>query len=207
MKTLMIGSTSIIGGHIATRLGRFGEVKFAGRRAADIDFDITKWDVLPKVNESFDVVVHVAADFGGTTTESFIRTELANAVGTLSVCRVAELCSAKHFFLLSSLFATYRLGDPYYGIYALSKRHAEEAALFFCNERGIPLTVLRPSQVYDEAGKCRRHQKLLYAMADKAEAGEDICLFGSHDARRNYIYLDNVARFAAAGRRRHARLF
>lgn len=56
----------------------------------------------------------------------------------------------------------------------------------------MALTILRPTQIYDDAGICRRHQALLYFMADRAEAGEDISLYGSNDALRNYLHLDDL---------------
>ena len=193
MKVLIVGSSSSIGYSIGKNLEHLGQVKFAGRENADFFFDLTFWDTQPTVTESFDVVVHVAADFGGKATEDFIRAELVNAVGTLSVCRLAEACHAKHLIVISSISATYQLGDPYYGIYALSKKHAEEAAQLFCSERALALTILRPSQVYDAQGKCRKHQPLLYRMADKAQAGENIYLYGDHDPLRNYLYLEDLS--------------
>lgn len=193
MRILIVGSTSVIGKVLATRFERLGEVKLAGRRGADIPLDLTRWRDLPELEESFDVVVHAAADFGGTTDEDYIRAELVNAVGTLSVCRLAGRVQARHLVLLSSISATYQAGDPYYGIYALSKRHSEEAARFFCSERNLPLTILRPTQVYDDAGDCRRHQEFLYFMADRAQAGQDISLYGSNNALRNYLHLDDLA--------------
>jgi len=193
MKILLVGGTSSVGHSIAEKMTRLGQVISAGRREAEVFFDLTHWDSIPVVDESYDVVIHVAADFAGPTAEDFIRAELTNVVGTLSVCRLAEHCGAKHLVIMSSISATYGPGDAYYGAYALSKRHAEEAALLFCAERTLPLTVLRPTQVYDAKGKCRRHQPLLYLMADKAQAGENILIHGSHDARRNYLYLDDLA--------------
>jgi len=193
MKILMVGATSVIGQCAATNLRSIGEVWLAGRRGADFHFDLRQWERQPEIEEAFDVVIHVAADFGGGTNDDFVRAEVVNAAGTLSVCRLAQHVQAKHLVLMSSISAAYRPGDPYYGIYALSKRHSEEVAGFFCAERGLPLTVLRPSQVYDAAGECRRHQALLYVMADRAEAGQDINLYGMHDALRNYIYLDDLA--------------
>ena len=193
MRTLLIGGTSSIGQSIAEKMAPLGQVVSAGRRESDVLFDLTHWDSTPVIDESYDVVIHVAADFAGPTTEDFIRAELSNVVGTLSVCRLAERCGAKHLVLMSSISATYGPGDAYYGAYALSKRHAEEVAFLFCAERGLPLTILRPTQVYDTKGKCQRHQPLLYLMADKAQAGEDIFIYGSHDAQRNYLHLDDLA--------------
>jgi len=70
---------------------------------------------------------------------------------------------------------------------------AEEVAQYFCSKRAIALTVLRPSQVYDVVGECRRHQPLFYQMVDQAARGEDITIFGAHDAVRNYLFLDDLA--------------
>lgn len=208
MKILLIGGTSSIGRAIAEKMIRLGRVVSAGRREAEVFFDLTHWDSIPVVDESYDVVIHVAADFAGPTTEDFIRAEITNVIGTLSVCRLAERCSAKHMVIMSSISATYGPGDAYYGAYALSKRHAEEAALLFCAERGLPLTVLRPTQVYDAKGKCQRHQPLLYLMADKAQAGEDILIHGTYDARRNYLYLDDLAEICSRiVEMRHAGVF
>lgn len=193
MKILIVGSSSAIGRSIGKHFEHLGLVKFAGRQNADLFFDLTHWDTKPTITESFDVVIHVAADFGGTAAEDLIRAELVNAVGTLSVCRLAEACHAKHLILLSSASAAYQPGDPYYGIYALSKKHAEETALLFCEGRDLALTILRPSQVYDSEGKCRKHQPLIYNMADKAQAGENICLYGTHDPLRNYLYVEDLA--------------
>lgn len=193
MKVLIVGSTSAIGRAFAVRLRSLGEVQLAGRRGADFPFDLAQWERQPEIDEAFDVVIHVAADFGGETNDDFVRGELVNAAGTFSVCRLAQHVQAKHLVLLSSISATYRPGDPYFGIYALSKRHGEEAAQFFCAERGMALTILRPTQVYDAAGECRRHQALLYVMADRAQGGQDINLYGTHDARRNYLFLDDLS--------------
>lgn len=193
MKILIVGSTSAIVKALVPRFERLGEVKLAGRKAADIKFDLTQWRELPKIEESFDVVVHAAADFGGAKDEDYIRAELVNAVGSLSVCRLAHHVKAKHLVLLSSVSATYREGDPYFGIYALTKRHSEEATRLFCSERKMALTILRPTQVYDDAGVCRRHQEFLYLIADRAQAGQDINLYGSNNALRNYIHLEDLA--------------
>ncbi len=197
MSVLIVGSTSVIGRAIAARLEARCVVKTAGRREADFHFDLSRWQELPAVSESFDVVVHVAADFGGEGDPDMVRAEVVNAAGTLSACALARQVGARHFVLMSSIFATYRAGDPYYGIYALSKRHGEDVARLHCAAGGMDLTILRPSQVYDDRGDCRRHQGLFYMMADRAQAGEEITLYGAHDARRNYIHLDDLAETVA----------
>ena len=193
MKVLVVGNTSTIAGAVAQRIREFSEVKFAGRNGADFALDLALPASLPRISERFDLVVSAAADFGGNSPDDFIRAEIVNSAGALAVCALAEQVGAGRVVLISSVFASYSRNDPYYGIYALSKRHGEEAAALFCSERGLQLTTLRPTQVYDAEGACRRHQELLYAIADKAQAGQDIGLYGSNDARRNYLFLDDLA--------------
>ncbi|MBK4994436.1 NAD(P)-dependent oxidoreductase [Pseudomonas sp. S37] len=196
MKSLVIGSTSVIGGAVAQALAQLGPVRLAGRRDADIAFDLNQ-PVLPVDAGQFDLVVHAAADFGGLEPAALLRAEQVNSVGTLAACQLAEHCGARHFVLLSSRSAGYRPGDPYYGIYALSKRHAEEVASLYCQQRGMALTILRISQVYDSQARCRSHQPLLYAIADSAAAGRPVQLYGSNDARRDYLHVDDLAQICA----------
>lgn len=203
MRILVIGSTSVIGRALANRCERLGRVDFAGRRQAHIFMNLTEWQTLTQTDVFYDVVVHAAADFGGSGDEDLVRAELVNAVGTLNVCRLTRAVGAKHLIILSSLSATYKPTNPFYDIYAISKRHSEELAAFYCAKHEIPLTILRPSQVYDAAGACRNHQPFLYFVADKAEAGEDISLHGTHDAVRNYLNLEDLAEVCARVIERH----
>ncbi|MEX3776159.1 NAD-dependent epimerase/dehydratase family protein [Pseudomonas sp. MYb118] len=196
MKSLIIGSTSVIGKAVARELSRHGQVKLAGRRDADVAFDLSSQQP-GTCDERFDVVVLAAADFGGSLPDDLVRAELVNSVGTLAACRLAEQCGARHFILLSSRWAGHQEKDPYFGIYSLSKRHAEEVASLYCQQQGMALTVLRISQVYDSEGQCRSHQPLLYTFADKAQAGQTVELYGSNDARRNYLHLDDLAQVCA----------
>ncbi len=196
MKSLVIGSTSVIGRAVAQALSRYGQVKLAGRREADIVFDLSA-PVPFAFDERFDIVVLAAADFGGRQPDDLVRAELVNSVGTLAACRLAEQCGARHFILLSSRSACDQEADPYFGIYSLSKRHAEEVARLYCQERGMALSILRISQVYDSGEQCRPHQPLFYAIADKAQAGQAVELYGSNDARRNYLHLSDLAEICA----------
>ncbi|MBY0263994.1 MAG: hypothetical protein K2P90_00960 [Holosporales bacterium] len=51
MKILIIGSTSVFGDILVSYLKKFGEIKTAGRRQADIFFDLESSDQVPKVDE------------------------------------------------------------------------------------------------------------------------------------------------------------
>jgi len=191
MKILVIGSTSTIGNAIASVCSEIAVVHKAGRRDADVYVDLADIHALPVLDAHYDVIIHVAADFGGTKDEDLVRAEIVNAGGALVACNLARQSGARHFILISSVFAAFKEDHPFYNIYSISKRHAEEVAQYYCNRHEIVFTALRPSQVYDEAGRCRKHQPLFFHMVDKAAKGEDITIYGSHDARRNYLFLDD----------------
>jgi nucleoside-diphosphate-sugar epimerase len=194
MRTLIIGSTSVIGAAIASELASFGPVSTAGRRGGDFFVDLADPQTKLSVGGLFDAVIFVAADFGGPTDADLTRAEEVNAVGVLRGCAIANNAGAKHFVLISSVSAQYRPGHPYFGIYALSKRHGEEVAELYCAQHNMTLTIVQPTGVYDAVGRCRAHQGLLYGLIDRAKAGGDITLHGSTDPERNYLYISDLAR-------------
>jgi nucleoside-diphosphate-sugar epimerase len=190
MNCLVVGSTSTLGSAVAERLATGGIVLRAGRENADFPLDLSQ--PLPAIDASFDVVINAAAAFGGQESSQIISAVEVNAVGALRVCELAERVGAKRVVHISSWSALDASSDSYYGIYSLSKKQGEEIAKYYCSARGLPLTIVRPSQLYDAAGRCRMHQPLLYSFADKAEQGEDIVIQGSHDPVRNYLFLDDM---------------
>jgi nucleoside-diphosphate-sugar epimerase len=194
---LIIGSTSTVGLSAGRFLAQNHKVSYAGRRQADYQLSLDSANLELPENSQFDVVIHAAADFGGNDEEVFHQTEIVNAIGTLNVCRLAQRVRAKHVIVISSAFANFIPGDPYFGIYSLSKRHADELAQLYCNKVGLPLTILRPSQLYDAESRCKSHQGLFYLIVDKAQRGEDILIHGNNDALRNYLFLDDFSEILA----------
>lgn len=204
MKRILItGSTSTVARAIGGLLSQQHSVSYAGRREADYPLDLASVDTEVFAQARFDVVIHAAADFGGEGGEALLRAETVNALGALQVCRIAKAVHAQHMVQISSASAHYSAGEPYYNAYALSKRHGDELAQLYCAQEGLPLSILRPTQIYDAAGHCRGHQGLFYTMLDKAEQGEDITLYGSNDALRDYLFLEDfcaiIARVIAQG--------
>lgn len=190
---LIVGSTSTVGLSAGRLLAQNHKISYAGRRQADYHLSLDSVDLELPENLQFDVVIHAAADFGGSDEGGFRQTEIVNAIGTLNVCRLAQRLQAKHVIVVSSVSANFNSGDPYFGIYSLSKRHADELAELYCNKVGLPLTILRPSQLYDAESRCKSHQGLFYLIVDKAQRGEDIVIYGNNDALRNYVFLDDFS--------------
>jgi nucleoside-diphosphate-sugar epimerase len=193
MKVVIVGGTSSLGSALKAVLSASCEVITAGRTNCEIALDLT-WPLerflLPA---DVDVIVHTAAHFGGKTAADILDAEHVNVLGTLKLCQAAVGTKARHFVLISSIFASLTEDSEHYGVYALSKGHAEDVARFVCGSSSLSLAVLRPSQVYGAGPRFRVHQPFLHAMIDKARKGEDILLYGTRDPRRNFIYIDDLA--------------
>lgn len=192
MKTLVVGSSSSVGRALIPVLSEFSEVVTAGRTNCDITIVLGDPSVNYTLPDHIDVLIHTAANFGGGTDKEILEAELVNTVGTLKLCQAAVNAKVKHFILISSIFTELSIDSQFHSVYALSKKHSEEMAKFYCSKHSLPLTILRPSQIYGNEDHFRRHQPFIYAIADKAQNGENITLFGSHDPLRNFIYIDDL---------------
>ena len=193
-RVLLVGNRSVVGQAVCKSFQNKGwAVTKAGRKGADVFLDLAQEYNIPPQVGIHDTIVFVAADFGGEDGGDLDRAERVNALGALHACRWATEIGARHVVVVSSIFATYHSADPYFGAYALTKRHGEELAHFYCSTVSLPLTILRPTQIYNDDGSCRKHQGFFYTVIDRAAEGKDIEIFGTHDAKRNYIHLADVS--------------
>jgi nucleoside-diphosphate-sugar epimerase len=197
MRILIVGGASSLGCALKPVLSAFAEVITAGKSGCDIKLDLRDPPGKMALPDGVDVVINTAAKFGGKTPQEILETADVNVLGVLRLCIAAVQAGVKHFVHLSSIYASLEKGAPNFGIYSMTKRHSEEIVEFFCSSHSLPLTILRPSPIYGDSGSFRKHQPFLYAMIDKAERGEPITIYGSNDARRNYIHVDDLAKIIA----------
>ena len=192
LRVLIVGSTSVIASYMREELSDSYQVTSAGRRDGDVYLDLGK--EIPAIFRTleFDVVINTAADFGGSDDDDIERANRVNAKGAELLCDLAALVKAKQLIMLSTISVYYEPGDAYFNAYGSSKLKGDEIARDLCAKRDVDLSILRLSQVYDAKSKCRKHQGLFYAMIDKAERGEDITIYGSNDAERNFIYVGDL---------------
>lgn len=197
MKILIIGGGSSLAQLLKPILAEFAEVIETCRTGKGPNLDLL-WPedqlVLPS---GMDAVINMAAHFGGRDFASILIAEQVNCLGALKVAHACQKAGARHLVHLSTTYAMLAEGDAFYGAYSLSKRHGEELATFYCRTIGLPLTVLRPSQIYGAGAASRKHQPLFYHILDKAESNEDIQFYGSNDALRNLIHAEDVAQVIA----------
>lgn len=190
MRILLVGGSSSLALALEPELSRFATVVIAGRTNCELRIDLASEVDIP---DGFDVVVNAAASFAGSTPEEFIATEDVNALGVLRLCRACTRARTGRLVQVSSTFAQLDPASPFYGIYSLSKKHADDAAGLYAKQFGLELLIVAPSQMYGVGEAYRRNQPFLYRIIDRAQAGEDIEIFGSNDALRNFIHVDDVA--------------
>lgn len=197
MRMLIVGGTSSLAQALKPVLSEFAEVITAGRTGCDVPLDLS--DPVEKIEfpAGIDVVINTAAHFGGKGFEEMYKTENVNVLGVLKLCQVCTKAQIKHLVLISSIFACLDKNSRFYSIYSLSKKHSDDVAQLYSSMFGLPLTILRPSQFYGVGNGFRKHQPFLSTIIDKAENGEDILLYGSNDALRNYIHVEDVAKVIA----------
>jgi nucleoside-diphosphate-sugar epimerase len=120
-----------------------------------------------------------------------------NALGSLRAAQMAIDAGCRQVVYLSSIFAIEHPENGYFGSYGLSKRQGEENVTLVCRLSGVNCTILRLTQLYDLAGRGRRHQPLLYHIIDRARASEEVIFFGRRDPLRNYLFCGDLAEMLA----------
>lgn len=198
MKILIAGGQSSLAQVLRPALASFAEVLTAGRSGCDVELDMS-WPVERfRLPQGVDVIINTVAHFGGGGFEAFFAAENVNTLGGLKLCHAALKSGARNLVNISSINACLDSRSEYYGIYALSKRHADESMRLFCDKEGLPCTILRPSQLYGDMYGFRKHQPLLYSTIDRALSNEDIVIYGGRDALRNYLHADDFCRIIVA---------
>jgi UDP-glucose 4-epimerase len=198
MRILIVGGSSSLAQVLRPALSAFAEVLTAGRSGCDVELDLTWPAERFRIPTGVDVVVNTAAHFGGSDFEAILAAETVNALGGVKLSHAAVEAGAGHFVSISSTSAYLDSHSEYYGIYALSKRHADEVVQLYCARENLPCTVLRPSQLYGDLDSFGRHQPFLYNALDKVMRNEDIVIYGGRDALRNYIHVEDFCRTIAA---------
>jgi len=194
MRILIVGGTSSLAHALRPVLSEFAEVITAGRTGCDVQLDLS--DPVEKIEfpTGIDAVINTAAHFGGNDYRQMCQAVNINVLGALKLCQVCLTAKVQHLVHISSTSAYLGTTSDYYGIYALSKKQADEVVQLFCSSFKLPWTILRPSQLYGNEDRFRKHQPFLYTAIDKAEKNEDITIYGAHDALRNYIHIDDFTK-------------
>lgn len=193
MKVLIVGGNSNLGRVLKNKLEKYYETISTGRKNCDFFLDLNDSENKIIFPDDVEVVIHCAAHFGGTSDTEILEAESVNVLGTLKLCQAAVRHRVKHFVFISSIFTQVEENSKNKNIYTITKRHAEEMITFYMSKQEISFTILRPSQFYGDTDAYRLHQPFFYYILDKVEKEEEVVFFGSNDALRNFIHVEDVA--------------
>ena len=191
MKILLVGANSSLACALKLELGEFAKVITAGRNNCDVRLDLAG-DI--SVAPGIDAVINTACHFGGKDAASMIAVEQINELDTLS-CLDKNQCGPPCAGIEHHRRITQT--SPFFNTYALSKRHGDKATQLFSGTYKLPLAIVRPFQFYGVVDLYRRSQPFLYTVIDKVQANDDIVIYGSYDAQRNFIPIVDVAKIFA----------
>lgn len=193
MRALVIGSGSVLACAVVERLSSAGHTVQVAGRSSDLSLDLRDGAVPGWADEErFDAVINLAglAMTDGVAGERDMV--LVNSFGPLIAARIADAVGAQKLVHISTCYAEqpedYR-GDP---LYPITKRHGEELLAAYVHRSGLPVTVLRPTHVYDDQGRCRPMQPALYWLVDEAAAGRSPQL-PEPELRRDYLHIDDFS--------------
>jgi nucleoside-diphosphate-sugar epimerase len=192
MKVLILSGTSNLAISLVPHITSIADVITAGRTNCDLYVDLLAAPEEISFPENVDALIITAAAFAGETLQHVLNTEAINVLGTIKLCSAAARSGVRHVILISTALVTVGGSPRQYSAYSVSKRHSEEVAQLCCSKEDIGLTILRPSRIYGDSDSFRKHQPFLYMIADRAESNQNIEIYGTQDAKRNFIHVEDL---------------
>jgi GDP-4-dehydro-6-deoxy-D-mannose reductase len=189
---LVTGANGFIGNHLVKKLKKLSHkvVELTSNNG-----DISKVDTWSRV-ETVDVVIHLAAksfvpDSWGAPA-SFMST---NVTGTQNVLEYCRKYSTPLVFVSAYLYGVpqrlpVKETDQIFSNnpYALSKYLAEQLCEFYANYWNLPITVIRPFNVY---GPGQRPEFLIPEIIAQVQSGKEIQI-RDLNPKRDYVYIDDL---------------
>jgi UDP-glucose 4-epimerase len=170
-----------------------------------IEGDILDYPTLVRAMQGADIVVHCAAIAGiDTVIKSPVSTMRVNMIGsanTLEAASTLSKCDRVICFSTSEVFGQYGfrsretdttqlggVGEARW-TYAVSKLAEEHLAIAYFKEKGLPVTVVRPFNIY---GPGQVGEGALRAFIERAIANETIQIHGDGTQIRAWCYVDDM---------------
>lgn len=204
-RVLVTGATGFTGSRLTRRLLDEGhDVRILARPTSDISRlelsgaevvvgDVTDKGATWEAANGIEVVYHIAALFrrAGLPDTAYSDVNFHGTVNLLDAALESGVARFVHCSTVGVLghvsnppadeSAPYNPGD----IYQMTKCEGEKAALTFWEQRGLPVTVVRPAGIYGPGD--RRWLKLF-----KAVAGRRFVMLGSGNTLIHLVYVDDL---------------
>lgn len=167
--------------------------------------DVLNLEELSVAMGESDIIVHMAAIAGvDTVIKSPIKTMSVNLIGTYNVLKAAEkIDDIKRFvyFSTSEVFGAhaYKVDELHETVqgavgearwtYAVSKLAGEHFVHSYFHERGMPVVIVRPFNIY---GPGQVGEGAIHHFVKRALAGEDLIINGDGSQIRAWCYIDDI---------------
>jgi nucleoside-diphosphate-sugar epimerase len=204
---LITGATGFVGSHVAEACKARGlAVRTIARPSSDTAFldrlgatvlrgDLTDNEVVRQAADGVDYVVHCAAKVGDWgPVEDYRAVNVEGLRGLLDACRGRPVQRFVHLSTLGVYAARHHHGtdeneplpDSHMDGYTQTKVEAEQLALRYHRENGVPVVVLRPGFIYGP-----RDRTLLPKVIDNLRKGK-FRFLGSGKQALNTIFIGNL---------------
>jgi nucleoside-diphosphate-sugar epimerase len=192
IRVIVTGANGFVGKHLVKKLRVTGYQVFEVTRDLGEITETSTWNNLPTA----DVVVHLAA-------KSFVPDSWADISGFLScnlggTIEALNYCKSKNSKLV--YVSSYLYGNPdklpiteshelsVNNPYALTKKLAEQSCQFYAENFGVPVTILRPFNVY---GMGQANHFLIPSLIKQVKTQNEIHV-KDLEPKRDYIYIEDL---------------
>ncbi|PHU34541.1 NAD-dependent epimerase/dehydratase family protein [Pseudobutyrivibrio ruminis] len=185
-KIAVCGYTSSVGNKFCKNT-KFQIVKI-GRKDADVQMDLLDGKATGDINilKDCDALINFAALSECDSDAEKNNMIKVNVNGPLFLAELANEYNIPYIIHISSISATYRETDNFYGYYSITKKTGEDLLKLYCKQKQIGLCILEPTAMYGDQSFAK-HQKLLYNIINQVRNNETVTLYGKNDAKRNYL--------------------
>jgi len=218
MKILITGVAGAIGSHLAERLADIGHevvgidaltdyyspaikkatLKEIKKKGVKVYIKDLSTDSVTNLVKDVDVIFHLAAQPGISATTSFEQYVRNNIVATHLLLESARVNKKLKMFFhasTSSVYGRHAQGDETTepkptSFYGVTKLAAEQLALSYHRELGLPVSVLRFFSVY---GERERPEKFFHKLIRAIHDDQEIPLYeGSETHVRSFTYVHDI---------------
>jgi nucleoside-diphosphate-sugar epimerase len=197
---IVVGATSMLGRRVSEHLRKNGfDVITCGRSfRSDIVLDLSDCgDVSCPETIQADALIHCAATFAGDNLDGMLENERVNALGSLTVARLAEQAKCSRLVFAGTIIS-YPLPDGTdMSSYGSSKGRGEQLMMEASARFGATCCSLRLAQLYDEYGDCFAKQAWLRRIMAYAGQGADLALPPSPH-KQNFLHVEDAAALLTA---------